>query len=106
MATNESTEPKVNLSLDDLEKENPKGIFKFTIAGRVITMNDPKDIDWLTLAEIEDDPVQFVQECMSEPDGDFFVDQQLPSWKMDILIKDFMRHFGMGSRGKGRGSRR
>lgn len=104
MAENQT--PKVNLSLDDLEKENPKEPYTIALRGRTIELHDPQDIDWLVLAELEDDPVSFVTECMSEEDSEFFMAEKLESWKVERLMKDFMRHFGLGARGKGRGSRR
>lgn len=104
MAENQT--PKVNLSLDDLEKENRKDPYRITLRGRVIELQDPQDIDWLVLAELEDDPVRFVTECMTDDDADFFMEKKLESWKVEELMKDFMRYYGLGGRGKGRGSRR
>lgn len=106
MATDKSPDISVDLSLDDLEKENPRQPYRTKLRGRVITLNDPQDIDWLILMDIEDDPTQFVTNCMSEEDAEFFMEEPLESWKVNRLMEAFMRHYGLGSRGKGRGSRR
>lgn len=106
MAADKSPDISVDLSLDDLEKENPRTPYTTKVAGRVITLNDPQDIDWLVLVDIEDDPTLFVTNCMSEEDANFFMDQRIESWKVNILMDRFMKHYGLGSRGKGRGSRR
>lgn len=101
-----ASEPKVDLSLDDLEKERPRDPFRIAINKRTIELSDPQDIDWLDLADLEDDPARFVVLCMSEDDAEFFLAQALPSWKMNTLMESFMRHYGLGGRVKGRGSRR
>lgn len=107
MATDSSTPaPKVNLNLDSLEKERPKEPYTTTLRGRRITLTDPADIDWLALAEMGDDPVLFVTACMSDEDSDFFYEEPLESWKVNVLMDDFMRHFGLGGRGKSRRSSR
>lgn len=97
---------QVDLSLDDLEKERTREPYRTKVEGRVITLNDPQDIDWLDLMNIEDDPTQFVIHCMSDDDADFFMGLRIPAWKVNILMDAFMKHYGLGARGKGRGSRR
>lgn len=104
--TTDKSAPKVNLSLDDLEKENPKEPYRTSLRGRVIELADPQDIDWLELMDIEDDPARFIVLCMSDDDARFFMDEPVPSWKINKLMDAFMQHYGLGARGKGRGLRR
>jgi len=106
MSEDTTKAPKVNLSLDDLEKENPRDSFVITLAGRTIVLNDPQDIDWLDLMDVEDDPTRFIVLSMNEEDAEFFMGQRLESWKVNKLMDMFMQHYGLGNRGKGRGSRR
>lgn len=92
-------------NLDEIESERKdESRFAAVINGRKIEFINPKDVDWIDLANLGEDPVDFVQLCVAtEEDADWLLTQQLPSWKAEKLIEAFSRHYGIG---RGRGNRR
>lgn len=96
---------KVSLNLDEIEKENPTQPFVITVNGKEITFNDARDLPWDDLAQLGDDPDEFMWQTLSEVDYDHFKKAKVPGWKVDVLVRDYQRHFGIGTRGNGRGSR-
>lgn len=95
---------RIGTNLDELEKENPIEPFVALVGGKEITFIDARDLPWDELNKI-DDPDEFMWRCLSEEDYDFFLAQKVPGWKIEILSRDYQRHFGIGTRGNGRGSR-
>lgn len=96
-------------NLDTVENERKdEKLFVAEIEGRKIAFINPKDVDWRDLAELGDDPAEFVELCVEdEGDAEWLMSQALPSWKMEKLIEAFTRHYGIGGRrGNRRGSRR
>jgi len=95
--------------LDQIENERKgEALFKAKVNGREITFVNPKDLDWIDLADLGDDPIDFVQLCVEdEKDADWLLTQRLPSWKAEKLIEAFTRHYGISDRRRGgRGNRR
>lgn len=91
--------------LDSIESERKdEKLFRAKVNGREITFVNPKDLDWIDLADLGDDPVDFVQLCVAEEaDADWLLTQEIPSWKAEKLVEAFTRHYGIG---RGRGNRR
>lgn len=100
-----SSPARISTNLDELEKENPLDPFVVVVGGREITFTDVRDLPWDVLANVEADPDEFMWETLSKEDYDYFKAQKVPGWKIDVLIKDYRAHFGIGTRGNGRGSR-
>lgn len=74
--------------------------------GTVITFTDPNLIHWIDLADLGEDPVQFINLCLSAQDGKKFAGEDIDSSMMSVIMDAFVAHYGLGSRGKGRGLRR
>jgi hypothetical protein len=94
--------------LDSVESERKdEAVFKAKVNGREIEFINPKDVDWIDLADLGDDPIDFVELCVKdEEDATWLVAQSLPSWKAEKLIEAFTRHYGIGNRRRGgRGNR-
>lgn len=92
--TTENLPENVNLNLDAVERpaEDRVDPFKVVVGGRVITMTDPEEIDWQDLLTIED-PIQFLEFCVSEEDRDYLAEQKIPGWKFGHLIQGYQKHF-------------
>lgn len=93
---------KVHLNLDTYEGE--RGVeepFAFVIEGRRIVLLNPRDVAWQDLAEL-DDPYALAEICMTEEDGNFFIEQRMPARKLEALMQAFQKHYGLGSRGNAR----
>lgn len=99
MAQN-SSNPGVVFDLDLVENDRgDEKPFVARINEREIAFQNPKDVDWVVLADLGDDPVEFVQVCVKdEKDADWLITQELPAWKADKLVDAFMRHYGISSR--------
>ncbi|MDQ3275334.1 MAG: hypothetical protein M3Q39_09990 [Actinomycetota bacterium] len=110
MADTQSAKP--TLSHKELKSESERSqaeIKPFTYEcedGQVLEFLNPKGIHWLDLASLGEDPVEFVQLCLSDRDGRKFMREDIDSEMMGTIMEDFTSHYGLGARGKGRGSRR
>ena len=91
----------VDLDLDVMERERGdiKPSLHVRVNGRVIEFRSPKEIDWVDLADLGDDPVEFVQLCCArEEDAAWLISQTIPSWKAEKMVEHFMQHFGISTR--------
>lgn len=93
-------------AVENERKDEQKFIAK--VNGRQITFINPKDANWLDLADLSDDPAEFVALCVEDDaDSAFLMSEDIPAWRMDKLIEAFMRHYGMNvRRGNRNASRR
>lgn len=85
---------EIVLDLDVLERK-PEDVvkpFKVNLAGRVLTMTDPAEIDWQDLLLL-DDPVELIRYVLSDEDRDFLRDQKMPGWKLEILMEAYSKHY-------------
>lgn len=107
MPARNSTTPAVrpSLDLDALEKENPKAPFVVNAGGQAITFGDVRDLPWDELNETVQDPDEFMFKTLSDEDYKHFKALKIPGWKIETLMADYRSHFGIGTRGNGRGSR-
>lgn len=109
---NRSTAPsaakpaRVSLNLNELEKEDPREPFVVLMGDpeQEVTFIDSRDLDWEVL-ETMAGPSDFMYNCLTGEDFEFVRSQHLPGWKINRLWEDYQAHFGLGSRGNGRGSR-
>lgn len=99
------THVRVNLNLDTVEREQTFEPYTISIGGRALVLRDPKEIDWKELLDIEQ-PVQFLGHVFStDEDKAFFKKQDFPGWKLDMIIKGYTEHYGLGQSGNGVASR-
>lgn len=103
MATNPQ-QPAVTLDLDNVDREQVYQPFVVTVEGRTITMNDPSNIDWKDLLDIEE-PAQFLRYAVSEEDRAHLRQAKIPGWKFKLLMESYTRHYGLDIRGNGTASR-
>jgi hypothetical protein len=105
---------KIALNLDTIERQDKDGKvtepFRFVVAGRMIQMRDPQEIDWQDMLRIAADVSSLFAFAMSREDYLFFKRQNFPMWKMDRLVTAYQEHYGLDLRmaattGNGPGSR-
>lgn len=86
----------VDLDLDALERDGTRpGPFTFRIGGESFTLTDPREIDWQDLLVAQRNPMMFIRFTIGDEDYQRFVRQRLPEWKMEKLMVNFFKHFGM-----------
>ncbi len=68
--------------------------FRVKVAGRVLLMNDPAELNWLDLANLSD-PVSVMLDCLDPWDRAHLLDQDLPAWKIGPLAESFLQHYRM-----------
>lgn len=90
----------VQFSLDTFEREKTYELFAADLGGKRIVMTDPAELEWQDLAEL-DDPVEFIELCMSDEDREYLLSLRLKAWQLEGLMAAYMTHYGVGSRGKG-----
>lgn len=96
--------PDVSLDLDGLEREGAKPPFTFTHNGRRWLMSDPQEVDWQKLLVAMRNPVFFLQQVLPADDRDEFFDTELPSWKLEALMKAYQTHYALPDPGNADGS--
>ena len=99
----EQTHERVEFNLDSLEREQTYRPFTVNVNDRVITMNDPAELDWRQLLEIEQ-PAMFLRHCISQDDRDYLREQKIPGWKFGKMIEAYQRHYGLDTLGNAGGS--
>jgi hypothetical protein len=101
-----SSPDHIDLNLDEIEREQSqvKQPFAFALAGHRFVLNDPADLDWKELLEIED-PIGFFKHCMPEEQKEIFKTLDVPGWKLGKIIESFQKHYGLGSKGNDAASR-
>ena len=87
-------EPGVILDLDVEERDDAKEPFVAKVAGRNITLQDPSDIDWRDLAEIEI-PADLLRVAMSREDRQHLQSTPMPSWKFNRLMESYYTHYDL-----------
>ena len=88
------TPTDVSLNLDTYETEAPAEDFVVVVGGKRLTFTDPMEIPWQDLVELSD-PEEFARLCLSEKDRDHFLNHPLSGRKMNVLMTEFRKHFGL-----------
>lgn len=99
----DTTAKRANFNLDAIEDERSEAdLFVATVGGRDIAFIDPKDVDWIDLANLGEDPLEFIELCVEDDDDrDYLLTYRMPARKADKLVEAFMRHYGLGGRRRG-----
>lgn len=92
-AVADSPDP-VSLNLDTYESEDPTTPFVVVVGGKRLTFNDPMEISWQELVELND-PEEFARLCLNEKDREHFLEYPLSGRKMNVLMTRFREHFGL-----------
>lgn len=87
-------EPGVVLDLDAYERPEAevKPPFTVKVQDRVITFEDPAEIDWQDLAGIEV-PADLFSVAMSKEDRNFFRNLRMPGHKFNHLMKAYYDYY-------------
>lgn len=86
------------LDLDAAERPDEKQPpFVVKIGGRPITMEDPAELDWQDLVEIQE-PEGFLRYAVSDDDREHLYNQSMPGWKLNLLMGDYMKHYKVDKR--------
>lgn len=84
----------VDFDLDAVERQKTYKQFSFNWKGRRLTASDPAELDYRKLLEIET-PLAFLRYTMSEDDRDYLAANEMESWRLNLLMEAYYRHFGM-----------
>jgi hypothetical protein len=98
--TNPNTDPAAQapaaLDLDTLEREGGSPIpFVFQLSGRRYLLADPKELDWQDLVSGLTNPYIFFKISLPPDDQQEFFKTKLPSWKLNHLIEQYIKHYGL-----------
>lgn len=87
---------KVHLDLDALDRDGTQpGPFVFTLSGQRFVLDDPRDIDWQDLIIAQRNPLMFIKFTMGDEQYKSFLALRVPEWKMERLMVEFWKHFGV-----------
>jgi len=86
-----------NITLDLDAEQRPesevKPPFAVKINDRVITMEDPANLDWRDLILL-DDPTQFLRLALSPEDRKYLLNQDnVPGWKFNRFMEAYYAHY-------------
>lgn len=96
----------VALDLDALDDERPDqpGPYTVKVGGAVVRFRSADDIDWQVAATLSTErPFEFFDALIFEDDKDAFLKAHFPSWKMELLVQSYRKHYGFGDEGNSRG---
>lgn len=86
----------VDLDLDALERDGSRpGPFTFRIEGQQFQLTDPQDVDWQDLLVAQRNPLMFIRFTLGEDNYKRFLALKIPEWKIEKLMVQFFKHFGM-----------
>jgi hypothetical protein len=89
---------KVSLDLDLLEAEGHQvEPFTVRVGGQEFTFHNPREIDWQDILLAMRNPLMFVKYALGEEQYAPFLAQRIPEWKMERLVSEFFKHYGMPS---------
>lgn len=94
---------KINFNVDTVERERTFEPYVVSIGDRSVVMTDPADLDWQILANIER-PTEFFRHVIADDDKKTFSDAKIPGWKLNLLITDYLKHYGLDTAGNARAS--
>jgi hypothetical protein len=92
---------KVNLNLDELEREG-KAPFAFVLGGKRVEMKDPAEIDFKDLLAIEH-PANFLKFALSDEAKQVLYENDLPGWKFNKIIEAYMEYYDLDPARAGKG---
>lgn len=82
--------------LDTLEREGARDPFVVRVGGAEVTFLDPQELDWQDLTGADQgDPKQFLGIVLGDKDRDIFFSERLPAWKLNELMKAYLKHYGL-----------
>lgn len=91
----------IALNLDTLEREGgAPDPFVFVHGGERILLSDPQEIDWQKLLAALRDPMVFFRLVVPPDDHKVFFGTDMPGWKMNRLMQEYMTHYGLPSPGE------
>jgi nicotinic acid phosphoribosyltransferase len=93
---------EIDFDLDSLEAKK-RGVFRFKLAGRVITLSDPNRVDWKILAEMQQ-PIELLKHVASAEDRDWLRQHPIPIEDLKQVMDKYAKKFELPEMGKGAGS--
>lgn len=113
MSQQNNSGPKMSMDLDALEREGGSEPFTFKLEGRAYTMLDPQSLDFKVLTKAAEQEAtaglgavtQMLTLVLPDSDRDAFFAANLPAWKLEALMKGYLKHYGMPAPGESAGSR-
>lgn len=82
--------------LDALEREGgAPAPFQFVHKGKTYTMLDPQEIDWQDLLQGFRNPALFVRFAMPVDQQRDFFGTRVEAWKMNALMQQYQKHYGL-----------
>lgn len=90
---------EVSLDLDAVEKESDPGPFTFRAGGERFEARDVRDVPWQDLIGL-DLGLDSLRTALGD-EWERFEKVRLPGWKLDAVITNYMKHYGLGSLGEG-----
>jgi hypothetical protein len=94
---------KVHSNLDEAERDSTYETFAFVLNGQRVEMVDPREIEFKDLMTIEH-PANFLKFALSPEAKKLLAETDLPGWKFNKLIHDYMDHYGLDPATVGKGS--
>lgn len=92
---------KVHSNLDEMERDR-KVPFAAVVAGVRFEMTDPAEIDFKDLMEIQH-PANFLKYALSDEGKKVLAENDVPGWKFNKLIEDYMKYYDLDPNAAGKG---
>lgn len=91
------------LDIEKIQREGaPDEPYRAPLRGRIITFNDPLELDWQDSVQINpNNAVAVLRSLLSEEDWDHFKNVRMPGWRLVELFKDIQRYYGAAPEDEG-----
>lgn len=100
---------KIMFNLETVEREGsrPEPYVVALPGGEKMTLIDPQELPSDDLLSVDsENPVVLMRMCVADEDKKKLpLLLQIPAWKLNLLMEDFQRHYGLDKLGNARGSR-
>ena len=83
---------RIHFNLDTAERPDHFEVFVANIAGKAVPISDPADLDYKVLLAV-DSPFEFFRHCMSQEDRDLLAAQDMPGWRLGLLLEAYLKHY-------------
>jgi hypothetical protein len=94
-----------NFNLDAFESERSQKAketvkpYRVNAHGKVITVNDPHELDWREFINVEENPIRFISLLLNDDDRAHFLSKRTPVVTMNELVSRIQSYYGLGTPG-------
>ena len=87
----------IHFNADTAERPDEFEVFTAVVGDKTLRITDPADIDYQDLLQCET-PLEFFKYAMSQEDRDHLANTRLKSWRLNLLLEAYLKHYRASER--------